>query len=276
MQIKNKETIILAQQRPLRNLTKGTNKDSGRNNHGKLTVRHQGGGVKQLYRHIDWFRQDKDSMVINFEYDPNRSARLAKLAYINNEKKKGEPYTFGYILAVKGMKVFDKLQTINERKRNIFLRPGDASILGNFETGDFLNSVEAVPGEGALFARSAGTFCQVIQSSTVQSSNYVKLRLPSGEQRLFSPMVKATLGVISNEEHGQRNLEKAGRNRWLNKRPSVRGVAMNPVDHPHGGGQGKTKGGRPSVTPKSWPTKGQPTRSPRKKNRLILSVRRQL
>lgn len=275
MQIKNKETIILAKQRPLRNLTKGTNKDSGRNSHGRLTVRHQGGGVKQLYRNIDWLRQDKDSMVINFEYDPNRSARLAKVAYINNEKKKGETYTFGYILAVKGMKVFDKLQTINERKRNVFLRPGDASILGNFETGDFLNSVEAIPGEGALFARSAGTFCQVIQSSTVQSSNYVKLRLPSGEQRLFSPMVKATLGVISNEEHGQRNLEKAGRNRWLNKRPSVRGVAMNPVDHPHGGGQGKTKGGRPSVTPKSWPTKGQPTRSPRKKNALILSVRRQ-
>lgn len=149
-------------------------------------------------------------MVINFEYDPNRTARLAKLAYVNNEKKKGESHSFGYILAVKGMKIFDKVQTISERKRNVFLRPGDASVLSNFETGDFLNSVEAVPGQGALFARSAGTFCQVLQSS---GSAFIKLRMPSGEHRLFSPKAKGTLGIIGNEEHGQRILGKAGRNR---------------------------------------------------------------
>ena len=272
MQTTNKELIFLAKQRPLKNQTKGSNHSSGRNHHGRLTVRHQGGGVKQLYRNIDWFRQHNNGMVVNFEYDPNRSARLAKLAFIDNKKKKDESYSFGYILAVKGMKIFDKLQTINDRKRNVFLRPGDASVLGNFETGDFLNCVEAIPGRGALFARSAGTFCQVLQSS---ATDYVKLRLPSGEQRLFSSTAKATLGVIANEDHGQINLKKAGRSRWLNKRPSVRGVAMNPVDHPHGGGQGKTKGGRPSVTPKSRPTKGQPTRSPRKKNSLILRLKNQ-
>jgi len=273
MQIKKNGSIILAKQRPIYHLLKAKHKNSGRNNSGRLTVRHQGGGVKQLYRNIDWFRQYKTNLVVNFEYDPNRSAHLAKLAYIDNENKKGGHLSFGYVLAVKGMKIFDKLQTINERKINVFLRPGDASILGNFEPGDFLSSVEAVPGQGAIFARSAGTFCQVLQSSATQASNYIKVRLPSGDQRLFSPMVKATLGSIANEKHGQRNLEKAGRNRWLNKRPTVRGVAMNPVDHPHGGGQGKTKGGRPSVTPKSWPTKGQPTRNPRKSNRFLSVVR---
>lgn len=149
-------------------------------------------------------------MVINFEYDPNRSAHLAKLAYIDNEKKKGESHSFGYILAVKGMKIFDKVQTITERKRNVFLRPGDSAVLSNFETGDFLNSVEAVPGQGAIFARAAGTFCQVLQFS---GSDYVKLRMPSGEQRLFSPQAKGTLGIIGNEEYGQINLKKAGRSR---------------------------------------------------------------
>lgn len=147
-------------------------------------------------------------MVINFEYDPNRSARLAKLALMNNEKKKEA--TYRYMLAVKGMKLFDRVQSVHELKRNVFLRPGDASVLSNYETGDFLNCVEAIPGRGALFARSAGTFCQVLQSST---AGYVKLRLPSGEQRLFSPLARATMGIVSNEGHNQRNLVKAGRNR---------------------------------------------------------------
>lgn len=273
--MKNKilEKPLLAKQRPLRHLTKANHKDSGRNNQGRLTVRHQGGGRKQLYRNIDWFRKNKNNIIVNFEYDPNRSAYLAKLASIDNENNEGVKVRFSYILAVKGMKVFDKLQTIDELKWNLLLRPGDASTLENFESGDFLNSVESVPGQGALFARAAGTYCQVLQSTSIQNTIYIKLRLPSGHQRLFSPKSKATLGAIANETHGQRNLKKAGRNRWLNKRPTVRGVAMNPIDHPHGGGQGKTKGGRPSVTPQSWPTKGQPTRSPRKKNSLILVVR---
>ena len=272
MKTKMIKKTLLAKQRPLRHLIKANHKNSGRNNVGRLTVRHQGGGRKQLYRNIDWFRTNKHNIVVNFEYDPNRSANLAKLAYLDKYNK-AVGVGFGYILAAKGMRLFDKIQTINELKWNVLLRPGDSSILENFESGDFLNSVEAIPGQGAIFARAAGTFCQVLQSTVIQNSNYVKLRLPSGNQRLFSPMAKATLGAVANETHWQRNLKKAGRNRWLNIRPTVRGVAMNPVDHPHGGGQGKTKGGRPSVTPQSRPTKGQPTRSPRKKNRLILVVR---
>lgn len=149
-------------------------------------------------------------MIVNFEYDPNRSANLAKLISINSKKKKGKKNFFKYVLAVKGMKIFDKLKTINEVQPNISLKLGDTSILANFEPGDFLNSVEITPEKGAILARSAGTFCQVLQSS---SSNLIKLRLPSKEQRLFLPNVKATLGIIANEEHKQKNLQKAGRNR---------------------------------------------------------------
>ena len=268
MQLIKKKIILVAKQKPLHGQTKGAHRNSGRNNLGRLTVRHQGSGVKQLYRNIDWCRNVENIMIINFEYDPNRSANLAKVAFLG-KKRQTEQDSFGYILSVKGMTIFDKLQTIVEQQRNIFLKNGDASILKNFEPGDFLSCVEAISGKGGVYARSAGTYCQVLQSS---ASNYVKLRLPSGSQRFFSPFVKATLGIISNQEHNQRNLKKAGRNRWLNWRPTVRGVAMNPIDHPHGGGQGKTKGGRPSVTPRSLPTKGHPTRNPRKKNRFILKT----
>lgn len=266
MLIKNKKIISVATQRPLRKNIKYIFRRAGRNNQGRLVVRHQGGGVKQLYRVIDWNRTHADTLVVNFEYDPNRSACIAKIAKMDKTSETLEKEMFSYILAVKGMRIFDRLQTIKNKQRNIFLRPGDSSILENFETGDFLNCVEVVPNQGALFARAAGTGCQVLQASVV---NKIKLRLPSGDQRLFSFLAKATLGVISNSEHSQKIIGKAGRNRWLNHRPTVRGVAMNPVDHPHGGGQGKTKGGRPSVTPQSRITKGLPTRNPRKKNKLL-------
>ena len=240
----------------------------GRNNFGRITVRHQGGGVKQFHRTLDLCRNFKNGIVTNFEYDPNRSAFLAKLTSINgNESESG---AHAYILAPKGLKIFDILQTVDNKVTNLFLRPGDCSVLSNFEIGDFVHSVEAIPGQGGIYARSAGTFCQVLETTP----SYVKLRLPSGSQRLFSPKLKATFGIIAREDFNLQNLEKAGRSRWLNRRPSVRGVAMNPVDHPHGGGQGKTKGGRPSVTPRSIPTKGQPTRNPRKKNPLILTSRK--
>jgi large subunit ribosomal protein L2 len=258
----------LARYKALRSHTRRASRLAGHNHHGRITVRHQGGGHKQLYREIDWFRAKKSGLVVNLEYDPQRTAYLAKL-YDESSAVEGEAYS--YIIAPKGVKVFDRLYSLREKRRNFFLRPGDASVLANFEPGDFVHNVEAVPGRGGLFARSAGSFCQILQHS---SENYVKLRLPSGSQRLVSVDSLATLGIVGHEEHLLRNLEKAGRSRWLNRRPSVRGVAMNPVDHPHGGGQGKTSGGRPSVTPKGWPTKGQPTRSKKRRNSLILSHRR--
>ena len=264
-------TMKLAKHKSIRQKTVGLVKKAGRNNLGRITVRHQGGGVKQAYRFIDWSRTLTGGVVTNLEYDPNRSTYLARLTYPEEEQQNKKSGGHSYILAPKGLKVFDTLQTILDNRKNFLLRTGDVSVLANFEVGDFIHCVEAIPNQGALYARSAGTFCQVLQSA---STKYVKLKLPSGSQRLFSPLSKATYGILGREEHNQRNIEKAGRNRWLNIRPTVRGVAMNPVDHPHGGGQGKTKGGRPSVTPGSRPTKGQPTRSPRKKNNLILTPRK--
>lgn len=235
-------------------------KYAGRNNLGRITVRHQGGGHKQHYRFISWSRPNAISFVVNLEYDPNRSCFLAKL--YNPDTK-----TFSYIPAPKGLKIFDKLISIKHKNKNLRFSIGDTSLLSNFEFGDFIHNVELIPNSTPKLARAAGTYCQLLEH---YSSNYVRLRLPSGEQRLVSTKACASFGIVGNENHSLRVIGKAGRSRWLNKRPSVRGVAMNPVDHPHGGGQGKTKGGRPSVTPHSWPTKGQPTRNPRKKNNLIL------
>lgn len=250
-----------------RQLLSSKTKKGGRNNHGRITVPHQGGGVKQLYRTINWVRDEKFGFVSNFEYDPNRSSFLAKVyhPYEQEESK------ISYILAPKGLNIFDKIRTLDGRTKNVFLSPGDRTIMANFEVGDLVHAVEGAPNKKVIFARAAGTFCQVLQHD---SKEYSKIRLPSGSQRLISLEAKATFGVIAKDQHNLRNLEKAGRSRWLNRRPSVRGVAMNPVDHPHGGGQGKTKGGRPSVTPYSWPTKGQPTRNPRKKNNMILLGRK--
>ncbi len=245
---------------------KALNHKAGRNNLGRITVNHQGGGHKRIYRKIDWNRSFEEGIVTNFEYDPNRSAYLMKI-YAKDIKTNN--YNFYYCIAPKGVKVLDKIRTFNEKTRTINLHIGDSSVLANFEFGDFLHSVEDIPGEKALFARSAGTFCQVLQYT---SAEHLRLRLPSGSQRLIPVLSKGTLGVVANENHRHRIIGKAGRSRWMNKRPSVRGVAMNPVDHPHGGGQGKTKGGRPSVTPWSRPTKGQPTRSSRRKNLRILTV----
>lgn len=244
---------------------------AGRNNLGRITVRHQGGGHKQRYRLIDWTRNSTTGLVTNFEYDPNRSAFLAKLYHTDNNSKQTIKKSFSYILAPKGLKIFDKLTCVTTRAKNLLLKTGDSAILANFEFGDLLHNIEHVPGRGGLFARAAGTFCQVLQNT---SNTHVAVRLPSGSHRLIPLEAKGTLGVVANEEHIHKNLQKAGRARWLNRRPTVRGVAMNPVDHPHGGGQGKTKGGRPSVTPFSWPTKGQPTRNPRKNKKLILAPRK--
>ena len=230
---------------------------------GRITVRHQGGGAKQFYRHINWSRTETSGIITNFEYDPNRSAILAKLY---NPEEKNSLQT-SYILAPKGLKIFDKVTKYDSLTKNIALLSGDCTLIGNFEAGDFIHAVENTPNTRPIFARSAGTYCQVLQHD---SKDYVKIRLPSGSQRLIPVNAQATLGVLANEEHSFKVLKKAGRSRWLNRRPSVRGVAMNPIDHPHGGGQGKTKGGRPSVTPFSLPTKGQPTKNPRKRKYRII------
>lgn len=240
-------------------------KAAGRNNRGVITVNHQGGGQKHLYRHLDWKREYVEGIVTNFEYDPNRSAYLAKVLSKSNSKN-----MFNYIIAPKGLKVFDKIVSLTKRTKGVALKTGYSSVLSNFEFGDLVHNVEDFPGQGPIFARSAGTFCQVLQQTGV---GFVRLKLPSGTQRLISGDARGTFGAVSNEKHKFRIIGKAGRSRWLNKRPSVRGVAMNPVDHPHGGGHGKTKGGRPSVTPWSRPTKGQPTRNPRKKSKRILVFR---
>lgn len=271
--------IVLTKFKSDKNLLIAKQKHGGRNNLGRITVHHQGGGVKQYYRIINWSRNERIGLIANFEYDPNRSARLAKLYHLENNdliiniksKLNQQKSLISYILAPKGLKIFDKVRTFKGRMEGGLLLPGDCAELQNFEAGDFVHAVENIPNKGALFARAAGTYCQILQYS---SKNYVKVRLPSGSQRLIRKDARATAGTLANEKHYKKNLKKAGRSRWLNKRPSVRGVAMNPVDHPHGGGQGKTKGGRPSVTPWSLPTKGQPTRNPRKINELILTARK--
>ena len=254
----------LSKYKPLYFKVKKIKKYAGRNNKGKITVRHQGGGHKQLYRTLDFNKNLNDGIVMSFEYDPNRSTFLAKILYsnIDNSIK-----SYGYINATKNLKIFDRIKNFSEIQKNFLLRSGDTSILTNFEVGDSISCVEAIPGKGATYARSAGTSCKILQQ---YSTKYFKLKMPSGEEKLVSTKSSAMLGVVSNEEHYKKILKKAGRSRWLNKRPTVRGVAMNPVDHPHGGGQGKTKGGRTSVTPNSRPTKGQPTRKKRKINKYII------
>lgn len=258
-------------------LRKGLNKKAGRNNTGQITVRHRGGGHKQAFRQIDWKRLNNNSRIIGFEHDPQRNAPLAK---IYNEDK-----SISYILAPEGSKLFQPIcryvaedsNTIN-KKAFKYLKPGDSAPLSFFETGDFVHAVESFPGQGCIYGRSAGSFCQIISSTksiplivdSIGTSRYAIVRLPSKKKRQISIASYATIGVVSTINKNKPNLMKAGRVRWAGWRPSVRGVAMNPVDHPHGGGQGKTSGGRPSVTFKSWPTKGQPTRNPKRNKNFIL------
>ena len=279
--------------RSIPSLRKGISKFAGRNSTGQITVRHRGGGHKQAYRYIDWNRNSGTGFVVGFEYDPNRNARIAKLYHTQNlDNTLDYNKNFSYILAPTGLKLFQELSVYNNQTKqskessnnNIkLLQAGDYAKLSSFESGDFMHAVEAYPGQGAVFARAAGTFCQVRSLSQDSSatekgyvSNWAKVRLPSGSHRLISLEASATYGSVSIHSNLNKNLKKAGRSRWLGVRPSVRGVARNPVDHPHGGGQGKTSGGRPSVTFKSWPTKGQPTRSPKRKNPLILTSRKRL
>ena len=231
----------------------------GRNNAGRITTRHRGGGHKQHYRVVD-FKRNKDgipAVVERLEYDPNRSANLALLKYRDGEWR--------YIIAPRGVKAGDELMSGTTAP----IRSGNAMALRNVPVGSVIHCVELKPGKGAQMARSAGTSCQLV----AREGSYATLRMRSGEMRRVLSECRATLGEVGNSEHSLRSLGKAGAKRWRGRRPTVRGVAMNPVDHPHGGGEGKTSGGRHPVTPWGVPTKGHKTRKNKRTDKLIVRRR---
>ncbi|ATH76886.1 MULTISPECIES: 50S ribosomal protein L2 [Halomonadaceae] len=234
-------------------------KSGGRNNYGRITTRHVGGGHRHHYRLID-FKRTKDGIpatVERLEHDPNRSAHIALLKYADGERR--------YIIAPKGVSAGDVL----ESGVNAPIKKGNALPLRNIPLGSTVHGIELKPGKGAQIARSAGTSAQLV----AREGNYATLRLRSGEMRKVLAECRATLGEVSNSEHSLRQLGKAGAKRWRGVRPTVRGVAMNPVDHPHGGGEGRTSGGRHPVTPWGVPTKGHKTRKNKRTDKLIVRRR---
>lgn len=242
----------LSKERPQRALTQTKNKTGGRNNNGRTTSRRRGGGHKQLYRIVDFKRNilDVPAKVHAIEYDPNRSANIALIAYANGEKR--------YIIAPNTLKVGDTIVTSDKATTNDF-NVGNNFPLAIIPPSTRLHCVELVPGRGAQIARSAGASLELIAIE----DGVAQLKMPSGEIRKVNPKCRATIGEVGNGDHGNQSLGKAGRNRWLGKRPRVRGVAMNPVDHPNGGGQGKSKGGggrQQLVSPWGQLAKGYPTR----------------
>lgn len=245
---------------PYAPLLEAKSKSGGRNNNGRITTRHKGGGHKQKYRRVD-FRRDKESVVAvveRLEYDPNRSAHIALVKYLDGERR--------YILAPKALKAGDRVQSGEDAP----IKVGNTLPLRNIPLGSTVHNVEMKPGKGGQLARSAGTSAQVL----AKDGGYVTLRLRSGEMRKVSAECKATIGEVSNSEHSLRSLGKAGAKRWRGVRPTVRGVAMNPVDHPHGGGEGRTSGGRHPVTPWGVPTKGHKTRTNKRTSKMIVRDRR--
>ncbi len=246
--------------RPVKSLTKGKTNTGGRDNHGRISSRHAGGGHKKLYRTIDFKRNkiDIEGVVERIEYDPNRSAHIALIKYTDG--------VLAYILAPQRLAVGDQVIS----SQNADIKPGNALPMKNIPVGTVIHNVEMKIGKGGQIARSAGTYVQLIG----KDSGYALLRLKSGEIRKISAECMATIGAVSNPDHQNQQMGKAGRSRWLGKRPHVRGVAMNPVDHPHGGGEGKTSGGRHPVTPWGQPTKGYRTRSKRKPSWKYIVQRR--
>jgi large subunit ribosomal protein L2 len=245
---------------PEKSLTKGLNKKSGRNHFGRITMRRRGGGNKSLYRLIDFKRNKLDipAKVASIEYDPNRSARIALLHYADGDKR--------YIICPLGIGVGDQILAGDKAD----IKPGNALPMARIPLGTLVHNVELYPGRGGQLVRSAGAYAQVI----AKEEKYVSLRLPSGEVRKVLALNTATVGQVGNIEHENVSIGKAGRNRWLGKRPKVRGVAMNPVDHPLGGGEGRSSGGRHPVTPWGKPTKGYKTRSPKKASSKLIVKRR--
>ncbi|MBA2690683.1 MAG: 50S ribosomal protein L2 [Burkholderiales bacterium] len=245
--------------KPLAALVEKQSKHAGRNNNGHITTRHQGGGHKQQYRLVD-FRRDKDGIpatVERLEYDPNRTAHLALLCYTDGERR--------YIIAPKGIAAGAQLHSGSAAP----IKPGNALPLRNIPVGSTVHCVEMQPGKGAQIARSAGTSVQLL----AREGEYAQLRLRSGEIRKVHVNCRATLGEVGNEENSLRSIGKAGAQRWRGIRPTVRGVAMNPIDHPHGGGEGKTAAGRHPVTPWGLQTKGKKTRKNKRTNSMIVRSR---
>ena len=236
-------------------------KSSGRNNAGRITVRRRGGGHKQHYRVVDFRRNDKDGIsarVERLEYDPNRSAHIALVLFSDGERR--------YIIAPKGVAAGDDIAAGVDAP----IKPGSCLPIRNIPVGTTIHCIEMKPGKGAQIARSAGAAVQLV----AKEGAHATLRLRSGEMRKVLADCRATIGEVGNSEHGLRSLGKAGANRWRGKRPTVRGCAMNPVDHPHGGGEGRSSGGRHPVTPWGVPTKGYKTRSNKRTDKLIVRRRK--
>lgn len=247
--------------KPVKTLVEKIHQTGGRNNMGRVTSFQKGGGHKRAYRVIDFKRTkfDVPATVERLEYDPNRSAFIALITYTDGEQ--------AYILAPQRLSAGDTV--IAGEKADI--KPGNAMRLANIPIGTIIHNVEMKPGKGGQIGRSAGAYVQLVG----KDSGYAQLKLRSGELRMVPAVCMATIGAVSNPDHQNEVIGKAGRNRWKGKRPHVRGVAMNPVDHPHGGGEGKTSGGRHPVTPWGKPTKGYKTRNPKRKNKLIIRTRHQ-
>ncbi len=244
---------------PYAPLLEKQSKSGGRNNNGRITTRHIGGGHKQHYRIID-FKRNKDGIpatVERLEYDPNRTANIALICYADGERR--------YIIAPKGVKAGDQIESGDAAA----IKPGNTLPIRNIPVGSTIHCVELKPGKGAQIARSAGTSAQLV----AREGTYATLRLRSGEMRKVLSECRATLGEVSNSEHSLRSLGKAGASRWRGVRPTVRGVAMNPVDHPHGGGEGRTSGGRHPVSPWGTPTKGYKTRKNKRTDKMIVRRR---
>jgi len=245
--------------KPVKTLTEGKSSAGGRNNLGRITVRFRGGGHKQTYRIIDFKRRKLDVVgkVERIEYDPNRTAFIALVRYADNE--------LAYIIAPQRLAVGDEVIAGNQ----VDVKPGNAMPLANMPVGTIVHNVELKIGKGGAIARSAGSYAQIVG----RDQGYVTLRLNSGEQRLVHGQCFGTVGAVSNPDHMNTSLGKAGRSRWLGRKPHNRGVTMNPIDHPHGGGEGRTSGGRHPVTPWGKPTKGKKTRSNKSTTKFIVSSR---
>lgn len=251
----------ITKKEPEKSLVKGLRKKGGRNNQGKITIRFRGGGAKRLYRIID-FKRDKDGIpgkVTSIEYDPNRSARIALITYADGEKR--------YIIAPLGLNVGDTVLS----GENVPLKPGNTTFLRNIPIGTIIHNIELIPGKGAQIARSAGSYAQILS----KDEKYAQIKLPSGEIRLINLNCRATIGQVGNVDHENVQLGKAGRSRHLGRKPHVRGSAMNPVDHPHGGGEGRAPIGHPSpLSPWGKPTLGKKTRKMKKPSTRFIVKRR--
>jgi large subunit ribosomal protein L2 len=251
----------ITKSKPEKSLTVALRKTGGRNSNGRITCRHRGGGHKRRYRLID-FKRDKHDMaatILSIEYDPNRSSRIALVQYQDGEKR--------YIIAPLEIKVNDQIMS----GENVEIKPGNALPIKNLPLGTFIHNIELLPGRGAILARSAGTAAQLM----AKEGAYAHIKLPSGEMRLVPTNCYAVLGQVGNPDHEKISIGKAGRKRWMGIRPTVRGAAMNPVDHPHGGGEGKAGQGNPHpVSPWGMPTKGYRTRKGKKTSNKFIIKRR--